>query len=119
MKPLIAQFMEESQRRRANPKLATRPYPKRLRAAAIEYGTKKKMAGTPYAQISRELRVSLTTVRAWLGEEESKFKSVRINTQPQSSKTPTEGRLCIVTPHGYRLEGLDLNSATALLREFG
>ena len=81
------------------------------------------------AEIARELGVSESTVWRWsqasvpakrvsaTKPKASAFKRVKVVTERVSLGSTAE--LSVVTPHGYRVEGLDVASAAALLRELG
>jgi predicted transcriptional regulator len=117
MEALIAELKAEARKRKTTPKMGNRPYPARLRAAAAEYGRRQRDAGMSQAGIAKELGVSETTVCKWLRPEVSTFKAVRVIAERRAGAET--GRLCVVTPHGYRVEGLDVASTAALLRELG
>jgi hypothetical protein len=88
-----------------------------------EYAKRRIERGATKASIARELGVSEATIWRWthsgfLTSDDLKvqggFKTVRIADEP--GLRPTAQALRLVTPEGYRIEGLDLAGAATLLR---
>ena len=83
-----------------------------LRAEAIEYAKDRRSRGDGVAKIAGELGVSESGLLRWLRSTGAGFREVRI--RPESSSA---AGLVLVTPRGYRLEGLSESLAVRLLRE--
>lgn len=92
-------------------------YPVELKARATAYAKRRHDAGASYAVIAEELGLGFETVRRWCIDAEP--------TPPRSALVPvevvTESRtpIAIVSPSGFRLEGLDVAEAVAALRALG
>ena len=98
--------------------------PAELRTRIVSYSQLCRERGEPYGEIAARLGLVESTLARWLRRErirqEAGFRSVAI--------VPTEeGEPCIqpapamrlVTPHGYRVEGLDAETLAYLLRVVG
>ncbi len=83
-----------------------------LRAEVIDYAKDRRSHGDGVAKIAGELGVSGSGLLRWLRPTASGFREVRI--RPESSSAAD---LVLVTPRGYRLEGLSESLAVRLLRE--
>lgn len=89
--------------------------PKPLRQEIIEYSKARRAAGATRVQIARELGVSGSGLARWLEVDSGALRRVRV--QPSPPK-PAES-LVLITPGGYRLEGLSPSTAADLLRRLG
>lgn len=127
MEALIAEIKNEAKKRKTTPRMANRPYPDRLRRAGNEYVRRRMAAGLRQAEIARELGLSETTIWRWAKtttRSEASTDRQRSSFKPVAIVGTARGRveaqvLSVVTPQGYRVEGLDVTSAAALLRELG
>jgi len=90
-------------------------YPERLRGEATRYARERRAEGASYGCIGRELGLGLETVRRWClratGESATGAALVPIEVVPE----PTDDGLVLVSPSGFRLEGLELREAIAAL----
>jgi len=110
--------------------IAARPH-RRLRLSAelrdktTAYARRRKEEGARVAAIARELGVSQPTVARWLTTRRSAamevvgrparvqpFREVIVERRDSSALT-------VVSPAGYRVEGLSLEQATIMLRALG
>jgi transposase-like protein len=101
-------------------------FSEQMRRAGQEYAQQQIKIGATKAAIARDLGVSETTVWRWahpgeLATDQLKagiaFKAVRVVAEQEHRRTAMT--VSLVTPRGYRIEGLDLASAALLLRELG
>lgn len=103
----------------------SRRYPKELREALQAYICERRSQGVRIGDVCRELELSLGTVSRWLrgcaGEPEAgagMFRAVML--APVRSHVGTEsGALSLISPRGYRAEGLGREQLLYLLRELG
>jgi len=102
--------------RLARKKRLGRGYPSELRQRATDYARERAKAGYGVAQVSAELGVSEPTLRNWLAKAGPAFLRVTVDESAGPVESVTPGALVLVTPSGYRLEGLDLRAASELLR---
>jgi transposase-like protein len=92
-------------------------YPRELKARIIEFARARREDGTSWAQIAEDLGIAFETVRRWcLAAEPATPRSmvpVRV-VADGADRTVTIG-----SPAGYRIEGLTLREAVAVLRALG
>lgn len=89
--------------------------PAPLRQQIVEFANAQRQEGMGVLPIAKQLGLSQSGLNRWLeGAGQSKLRPVRI------AETPTsQTKMVLITPGGYRLEGLDVASATDLLRRLG
>jgi transposase-like protein len=90
-------------------------YTRALRRQAVSFTERRRQSGVPVAAIARELGLRPSALRLWLKEPQAKprLRRVALEGAPVS---PVTAAPTLVTPHGFRVEGLDVGSLTALLR---
>ena len=100
-------------------------YPADLRKQVVNFANAELNKDRCVAAIARNLDLCQKTLRAWLetaaastidkpkvvGKEAAGIRMVSVNV----ADADTNESLILVTPEGYRLEGLDLSSAMAVL----
>ncbi len=105
-------------------------YPAEKRTWVAEYTRRRLAAGGTLGAVRRELGISDPAIRRFLaasGDQKpaTAFRAVEINSQspapePRPINASGEARtITLVTPRGFRIEGLDAASAMALVRELG
>lgn len=96
-------------------KYRSQKYPGELRRRVVAFARMRQGSGMSTRAIARELGMRFETLRRWLGEAEPKSASallpVRVTAPAVRSRSVT-----VVTPDGWRIEGLDAHDALALLR---
>ncbi len=85
--------------------------PPDLRAAIVEYTRKQQANGRGHRGIAFDLGLSASTIFQWMRSSKSSFREVVV--RPEVSSLP----LTLVTPGGFRLEGLSEDFALRLVRE--
>jgi transposase-like protein len=88
-------------------------YSKEMRSFAVEFAKNRIGSGGTISSSARELGVAEVTLGRWL-KKSGDFREVRI--RPPAGNA---GAVTIVTPGGYRVEGLDIEGATFVLRAIG
>ncbi len=89
--------------------------PATLRQQIVAFANTQRQEGMAILKIAQQLGLSQSGLNRWLeGAEEGKLRPVRI-----ADPTTPQAMMVLVTPGGYRLEGLDVVSATDLLRRLG
>lgn len=90
-------------------------YTAALRQRALVFTERRQRSCVPVAAIARELGVRPRLLRLWLKEPQVKPRLRRVTLEnasaPVATMTPT-----LVTPHGFRVEGLDVAGLITLLR---
>jgi transposase-like protein len=87
-----------------------------LREEITAWGRGLQSSGYAVSWIAREIGLSESALRRWLdsGREETGFRPVRLGS---SRKVNRPEKLSLVSPGGYRLEGLSLSDAIDVFRQ--
>ena len=91
--------------------------PEELRLEVVAYAHEQSRGGKTQVQVAAEVGVSETSLQRWVAAdrvgsgEPASLRTVKV-IDPLSSKRA----LTLVTPHGYRIEGLDVENAARLLQ---
>lgn len=92
-----------------------RRYPAEMKALAVALAEERR--GEPLSRVASELGVSELSLQRWVEQDEpARFRPVEVDLD--SSREPGRG-LVLVTPRGYRVEGLEAESLASLLRVLG
>ncbi len=96
---------------------ATR-YPVTARREAVRLARTESARGIAVAATARALGLRPRTLGLWL-RSHRRPRLRRVEVVEASSRQPinSEARVSVVTPQGYRVEGLDLSSLVRLLQE--
>lgn len=101
-------------------------YPEEKRQWATQYARRRLQAGVPMVRVQQELMVSEPALQRWLGTKSgakkttrSVFRAVVVKRESGRTEANAEAGITLITPRGYRLQGLDSHSAVALVRELG
>jgi transposase-like protein len=133
MEKELEQFRQEVERLREGRKRGGMPYPEAMRAFAVRYVSQSLEAGGSLAQAATALGVSEPTLQAWRKGKPAAHRRAKAGTEGQAlvpvvvseakkSGRPVEpqaGGLTVVAPGGFRVEGLSVEAAAALLRKLG
>jgi len=118
MDRLLEAFREGLQEAGLQPGPGVR-YPQALRDLAVHYAHESRRQGLSRRRAAEALGVSDVTLSRWI-EEVSSAVSDLVETVPLREVVVTDlhpGRsLCLVTPEGIRVEGLDVATLAQLLR---
>jgi len=89
-----------------------RRYPAELRAVAVALAQER--SEEPLARVAADLGVSVVSLQRWLEQDEPvSFRPVEI--ESRLAEAPSRG-LALITPRGYRVEGLEAGVLVSLLR---
>ena len=102
---------------RKNPKEA---FPGWLRELAVEYARAGRERGLAWKQLARMCGLSSESLRRWSEAVAGKngaaaLVPVHVEEAVVSAGSPRRGGLVLVSPRGFRLEGLDVGGAYRLL----
>jgi len=89
-----------------------RRYPAVLKRRATAYATERRAAGSTTAVVAAELGLAHVTLSRWMAASETTFRPVEL----APAKLPASPRLVVVSPSGFRIEGLALTDVVDLLR---
>lgn len=79
----------------------------------VEQARRLREQGSGWAQVSRALDVRPASIQLWMRQAEPEILPVAVASAVVETKESVS--LIVVTPDGYRIEGLDLESAQELL----
>jgi len=100
------------------PRGRTSRIPDAVRAEVLAYARRERAAGRSWARIAHVVGLSAGALKNW-----SQTPAPARTLVPVEVATPAPevhaAALVVVSPGGYRVEGLDLPTATALLRVLG
>lgn len=82
-----------------------------LRKKVVEFAEQGRREGVAVSRLADEVGLSVSGLRRWLDKGRARLRPVRVH-----EVSPEGASLVLVTPGGYRLEGLDASSAADLLR---
>ena len=94
-----------------------RRYPVELRARVASWARERRADGASWIALAAELGLGLDTVRRWCAEQKPGTRALVPVTVVADHGY--ERRVSIVSPAGYRVDGLSLNEAGELLRVLG
>ena len=90
-------------------------YPRELRERVIAYARRQREAGASWESIKAELGQRFDTVRRWCQEPGAPRALVPVRVvAPKPTRV-----VSVVSPTGFRVDGLTLMEAAALLRDVG
>jgi transposase-like protein len=90
--------------------------PAEVKAEAIRFAERRRAAGASWAVVGRELAVDPTRLRSWAlkrqrGSPASLLRPVQVVPEARG-----RSELVVVTPGGFRIEGVSVPDAAELLR---
>lgn len=87
-----------------------------LKQRVAEWIVKRRSAGATVTEVAAELGLAQGTVLRWSGEHKTRRALVPVEVVPEQH---AERVLSVVSPAGFRVDGLSLVEAAALLRALG
>jgi len=128
MEKELEQFQQEAQRLKEGRKGGALPFPEALRAFAVRYAEQTLEAGGTVVEAAAKLGVSAPTLYEWrkgrpAGSAKRKKRTessgvllpVRVGERPAEAVVTGAQQVVVVSPSGWRVEGLSVESATQLL----
>lgn len=93
-------------------------YSAELRRLAVAVAQERREE--PLSRIARELGVSVVSLQRWIEREEpARFRPVQVLPAAEPDLCGPSPGLTLITPRGYRVEGLDASSLATLLGALG
>jgi hypothetical protein len=121
-----------------HPKRGSEGYPEEVKAAAIRHARAARAAGMSWMELADGLPMSSKAIQAWIRQEEDRRGSVGMELRasggleprrvevllpespvPQPPATTAPRELVLMTPRGYRIDGLGVAELLELLRVLG
>jgi transposase-like protein len=90
--------------------------PDELRAEVIRYATERRRNGDGVRRIARALGVAAESVRRWTTPSTKGRTRALVPIVVRADDDAPAGTLTLTAPDGYRVDGLTVASAAALLR---
>lgn len=127
----LEQFCQEAQRLKAGRRSGSLPFPEALRAFAVRYAEHTVAAGGTVTDAAQKLGVSGPTLYEWRkgrpsghrrpkpAEKSAALVPVRISARPAAAADTEVQQVALVSPSGWRVEGLSAESAAQLLGKLG
>lgn len=112
MDSLLERFHDEADKRKSS------RYSEQLRSIAVQYARHQMSTGKKLTGIAKELGISFVTLKDWMSKTEASFLPVQVCSDPKiggNHSHNAQGPITLVSPSGYRLDGLDIESAYQLL----
>lgn len=122
MEESTRELRESIQRHRSNKSVPGRNYPAALRSAIVAHAAERQAVGDGVHTIAASLGLNPNTLYMWLRARATEtrpraaFRKVRISSVPKDRSAPTANGPTVVTPQGFRVEGLDVAGLVAVLR---
>jgi len=127
----LEQFRQEAQRLKAGRRSGSLPFPEALRAFAVRYAEHTVVAGGRVTDAAQKLGVSGRTLYEWRKgrtaggprpkpvEKSAALVPVRVSQRPAAAAGAAVQQVVLVSPGGWRVEGLSVESAAQLLGTLG
>ena len=94
--------------------------PAGLRKLAVDYACDRAAEGAGIAEVARDLGTTPASLRVWMEQGELEFRAVQVlGALPPWAGDRSRPVLSVLTPKGFRLEGLDVVAAARLLQLLG
>jgi hypothetical protein len=95
-------------------------YPVTFRTKAVTLARSRLAQGTPFFRVARDLGLPKKSLSRWLQHERPtpRLRPVAIRPEPAPPR-PLAANVVLVTPHGFRVEGLDPAGLVTVLRTLG
>ena len=91
--------------------------PAGLRKLAVDYACDRAAEGAGIAEVARDLGTTPASLRVWMEQGELEFRAVQVlGALPPWAGARSGPVLSVLTPKGFRLEGLDVVAAARLLQ---
>jgi len=119
MEESARELRELIQRHRSNKTIPGRNYPDGLRAAVLAHTVERRGVGDGIHAIAQSLGLNPNTLYGWLragAAPAAGFRKVRVASVPRERPSSAPSAPILVTPQGFRIEGLDVSGLVAVLR---
>lgn len=110
----VKRFREEASRQGVG--RAGCRYPAQLRSMAVALAQER--SEEPLGRVAADLGISALSLQRWLQQgEPARFRPVEV--EPEAVATSQGRGLVLITPRGYRVEGLEAETLSSLLWVLG
>ena len=94
-------------------------YPEELKRQIVEHASARRELGALYEETAKELGLRLETLRQWCRPRAASPTRASLLVPVEVVAEVQRGGISIVSPSGFRLEGLEPAEAVAALRALG
>jgi transposase len=115
MEAKVREFRKRASRENAGRGGRSLRYSHELRQEAVTYLARKKREGVGLARVASELGVSSWSLWRWVQESERRVGLVPVEVTPAEESR----ELSVVTPRGFRVEGLSEEGLLRLVERLG
>nr|ASA76628.1 transposase [Pyxidicoccus sp. MCy9557] len=131
MEKELEQFRQEAQRLKAGRRSGSLPFPEALRAFAVRYAEHTVATGGTVTDAAQKLGVSGPTLYEWRkgrpagrprpkpAEKSAALVPVHVGERPAQAAGAGLQQVALVSPSGWRVEGLSVEAAAQLLGRLG
>lgn len=119
MEMAAERFRAEAVRRRGARRRGAAPYSSEQRAFAVAYARAGQSEGRSVTSSAAALGISDPTLREWVAKSKATAGAALRSVVVKPTPVAASAGLTLVTPAGYRVRGLDVATAAALLRVLG
>jgi len=117
MEARVQRFLKQAGEENEGRSGTRRRYSEGLRAEAVAHLRRRVKGGGSVETVASELGVSGWTLVRWSRKESAgkSSKLRRVKVVPESTEVTTTAKVTLVTPDGYRIEGLEGRDVGAIL----
>ena|SRR5689334_19144682 len=94
-------------------------YPQSLRDRVVRWARERRRRGAGWLELAVEIGIAAESLRRWTTRDEPSAALVPIRIVGEADDVDAERRLRLLTPAGYRVEGLTIAEVIVLLRSLG
>ncbi len=111
----LEEFQVESKKRKVGRGQKPQPYTDEQKVFAKDFAEKALSEGVPRSVVLRRLGISATALKKWMNPEKKDgcggFRQIKIAASGKNAGSPV-----LITPAGYRVEGISIENLVHLLR---
>lgn len=100
------------------PVAARSGFPPELKAAVVQFARRQRAVGQTWRVIADSLGLSTKALRDWCAPEKA-ATMLAVQLRPDEISLRNHNSVALVTPRGFRVEGLDLAELAQLLERLG
>lgn len=117
MDPKARRFRKEASRVNRGRKGVSRRYGAELRKLALTYCCERQRQGASVTDVAVELGISGWTLNRWIRGKEKRAEFAKVEVESPGESVSSLADPCVLlTPEGYRIEGLTVGGVGQLLR---
>jgi hypothetical protein len=113
----IESFREQVLQWRGTRRKGARPYTAEMKATALQFAKDLQSRGIAMDVVAKRLGIAAATLYCWRSSSAPR-QMVRVKVARSESHAVTS-HVQLVSPRGYRIEGLPMKVAIAMLQELG